>query len=1004
MHLSSSVRPARIILATIAAAAAFAALAGSAGAISIEQGAPAPTLALGTIATNGTVHAVAVKGDTAYLGGDFTVVGTPSGSAVSLDPTTAAQAGTWPAVNGSVSASVADGAGGWYIGGDFTVVGGLRRTNLAHITPAGAVDSAFDVPVDSTVYALYLSGSTLYLGGNFSSVNSTSRSNAAAVNATTGALLGFAPEPNNQVSAITGNGTDIYLGGYFTTLTGAVTRNRLAAVDPTTGVPTSWNPDLNNGVEALVLSGTTIYAGGHFTSVNQGTTPVTRNRLAAFSTTTGTATSWNPDVSGAVYSLVLSGSTVYAGGSFTSVNQGTTPATRSRLGAFDASGVVTSFNPSLNSTVQGLGLSGTTLYATGDFTTVNGGAARRYAAAFDTTLPTGNVVSWNPSPAANGRTIAVGGGRVLLGGYFKLLGGSTRNYVAAIDVTTGALTSFDPNLDAAVRALAVGSSTLYLGGDFEGVNGGTARNFLAEVSLATGTATSFDPSPDDVVYALQLVGSTLYAGGYFTTVNGSTTRNRLAGFATSTGTATPFNPNVAGSVEAIVVNGTTLYAGGDFTTVNGGTTRNRVAAFDTGTSAATTFDPNIGGSVYALALTADGSTLYAGGYFTTVNGATSRQHSAAFSTAVATGNALAFNPRPNDTVRALAISGANVYLGGSMISTLSPSVSHVNALLANGTTGVVDAWDPLLHAPQDATVYGIAPLANGNVLLVGDMDSAGTAAVGGVAIVGTPAAAAPAASATPPVSSAVALPNTPVTVATSKTGDASKPTVSLTAPAGAFNNQIGVTVGMTLVTSTLRTPGGFKAVGTTVSVVVTGSTPDRITTFAKPIEIIYYAPESDSAPQYSADGITWVAIPQLAAGTTTLPAGARDGWYKDAAGAIHVLTLHATYFALLQGGPSSAGPAKSTALSLTFGMKRTVKRIAGGVTVFFQPTKAVAATAVLSQKGKTVASAKGSVVALGAGKLRLAFPKGLAKGAYRVTLTALAGSEKVLRSMPLTVG
>lgn len=1014
MHISSSsrsggpvarllaCRPARLLLAGITAAAACAALGGSsAGAITIPQGAPAPTVALGTVATNGTVYAVAVKGNTAYVGGDFSVVGTPSGSVVSLDPTTAAQAGTWPAVNGSVLASVADGAGGSYIAGDFTVVGGLRRYGLAHITSAGAVDTGFVVPVDGTVLALYLSGSTLYLGGSFSGVNGTARDNAAAVNATTGALLGFAPQPNSEVAAITGNGTDIYLGGSFTTLTGPATRNRLAAVDPTTGVPTAWNPNLNNSVQALALSGTTIYAGGFFTSVNQGATPVTRNRVAAFSTTTGTATSWNPDVGGTVYALLLSGSTVYAGGAFTGVNGGTT---RIGLAAFDSSGVITSFDPNVSGGyVRALGLSGTTLYATGRFTSVNGSTARRNAAAFDTTVATGNAVSWNPAPGGEGRTIALGGGRVLLGGYFNLLGGSVRNNVAAIDVTTGALTSFNPDADGVVHALAVGASTLYLGGEFVTVNGTTARNYVAEVSLASGTATSFDPNLGNTVYALDLEGSTLYAGGNFTTVNGGTTRNRLAAFSTSTGTATTFDPNVSSAVWAITVRGTTLYAGGQFSTVNGGTTRNRVAAFDTGTSAVTAFDPNVDSTVYALALNADGSTLYAGGFFSTVNGSTPRSYAAAFSTVLSTGNVLAFNPNPDDGVRTIAVDGAGVYLGGSMQATLSPNVSHVNALRVNPTTGAPDAWDPLVHAPEAATVYGIVPLANGNVLLVGDIDSAGTAVVGGIAIIGpSQTAAAP----SPPVSSAVALPNTPVTVATSKTGDASKPTVSLTAPAGAFNNQIGVTVGMTLVTSTLPTPGGFKAVGTTVSVVVTGATPDRITTFTKPIEIIYHSPESDSAPQYSADGITWVAIPQLPAGTTTLPAGQRDGWYKDAAGAIHVLTLHATYFALLQGGPSSAAApaAKSTALSLiTFGVKSKVKRVAGGVTVFFLPSKAIDATAVLSLKGKAVATAKAAVAERGAGKLRLVFPKGMAKGAYRVTLTALAGSEKALKSVPLTV-
>ncbi len=110
------------------------------------------------------------------------------------------------------------------------------------------------------------------------------------------------------------------LGGWFTTVNGSTARNRLAALDTTTGIATSFNPNMSSAVHALAISGTTLYAGGQFTTVNGSTT---RNNLAALDTTTGIATSFNPNMSSTVRALAISGTTLYAGGVFTTVNGST---------------------------------------------------------------------------------------------------------------------------------------------------------------------------------------------------------------------------------------------------------------------------------------------------------------------------------------------------------------------------------------------------------------------------------------------------------------------------------------------------------------------------------------------------------------------------------------------------------------------------------------------------------------------------------------------------------
>ena len=79
-----------------------------------------------------------------------------------------------------------------------------------------------------------------------------------------------------------------------------------------------------------------------------------------------------------------------------------------------------------------------------------------------------------------------------------------------------------------------------------------------------------------------------------------------------------------GRVSAILRSGGTVYVGGEFTQIispNGATqAANHVAAFDALTLQPTTWRPSVDGNVLALASSGDGSTIYIGGEFTSVQG------------------------------------------------------------------------------------------------------------------------------------------------------------------------------------------------------------------------------------------------------------------------------------------------------------------------------------------------------------------------------------------------
>jgi hypothetical protein len=95
----------------------------------------------------------------------------------------------------------------------------------------------------------------------------------------------------------------------------------------------------------------------------------------------------------------------------------------------------------------------------------------------------------------------------------------------------------------------------------------------------------------------------------------------------ATGTATSWNPNCDGGVYALALSGSSVYAGGFFGNI-GGASHNNIAELDVATGSATSWDPIASDGIFAL--TVGPSALYAGGSFLSM-GVEPQSYIAAFS-------------------------------------------------------------------------------------------------------------------------------------------------------------------------------------------------------------------------------------------------------------------------------------------------------------------------------------------------------------------------------------
>jgi trimeric autotransporter adhesin len=190
------------------------------------------------------VSALAASGSTVYVSGNFTQVGgLPRRNVAAVRNVPGEDGAVLPFdadVNGPVQALALAGDT-LYLGGAFSSVNGSLaalkrdRRNLAAVDSTTGIARDWDPDADNAVRALAVAGDTVFAGGDFGVVNhSTPRQRIAAFDLAGGAARPWNPSADAPVRSLAVHGPTVFAGGDFASVNGAP-RAGIAAVDALSG-------------------------------------------------------------------------------------------------------------------------------------------------------------------------------------------------------------------------------------------------------------------------------------------------------------------------------------------------------------------------------------------------------------------------------------------------------------------------------------------------------------------------------------------------------------------------------------------------------------------------------------------------------------------------------------------------------------------------------------------------------------------------------------------------
>ena len=606
-------------------------------------------------------------------------------------------------------------------------------------------------PFNDSINSVAVNGTDIYVGGWFRDAGGVPEADYIAKwngSEWTALSNGGSGEPalSSNVVDMLFIGSDLYVAGWFST------QDTSGSLIPNADKFAKWNgtvwsavpgmtENLNDIADALAYDAVNniIYIGGRFTDGN-GVTSADRvfgidldiNGTVALGSNGASDGSLNNNV----YALAVdSAGNVYAGGSFTNVNNnGSVLDEADYVAKWDGTNWSNLGNSgagvgALNSAVSAVEVdTSDNVYIGGSFTDAANIPTADFIAKWDGanwsalgSNGAGDGALWSTGSGITVQEIIVNGTDVYAGGFF--IGSPavpTADYIARFDTIGGTWSGLgsdgagNGSLKGGVVGMAFDGSRLYLGGHFYDVNnGGSALPTADYFAQWSGASWSTLGNPDGMfnysVDAMAVIGTDVYVGGNFSNLGGDQRIDYIARWDGSrwnpVGNLTQSYGSLNGKVEAFAVDGTDLYVGGFFTfAYNEGTwvpDAKRIAKWDG--SAWSALGTGVNAAVLALAVDSN-HILYAGGAFTNVNSIPEADYVAKWdgSWSSLSGNGVG-DGALDGSVYTIAVHGSSVYVGGNFTNITDTT----NTPIPNTTC--LAKWDGFIWSAMDGIT---SPLNN----------------------------------------------------------------------------------------------------------------------------------------------------------------------------------------------------------------------------------------------------------------------------------------------------
>ncbi|TGL21737.1 hypothetical protein EHQ46_07750 [Leptospira yanagawae] len=375
-----------------------------------------------------------------------------------------------------------------YVGGSFSTIGGNARNNVAAFTIGNTTSNSWNPNLDGVVDAIYEMNGVVYMGGFFSSIGGREQSYVGAVDAISGAFFeAFTPVTQNPIFTFHKIGNNLLMGGSFRLFEG---RKRLnaASFDITTGMVTDWDPKPDSFPSLIRSDEQYVYLVGSFNTLYDG---VSRPYFAQTKKDTGEPTDFYLDFNSAILNdLMITNDTLIAAGSFSEIEGITKP----NLAAYSFSNnEVLNWSPNPNSTVYGMRMFASNLFAVGSFVSIGG-------------ITTGGVAKFNPLlqidsnfTCTNDATLmydlTVSGNSMIVAGDFSLFNTESRSQTALIEANNCGNLGPTYTIDNGVYNMDSNENAFFLSGPFTTVNGLTRTN-VVKIDKETSSVSDWNVKVD----------------------------------------------------------------------------------------------------------------------------------------------------------------------------------------------------------------------------------------------------------------------------------------------------------------------------------------------------------------------------------------------------------------------------------------------------------------------------------------------------------------------------